>query len=172
MTPQQLVGLAARLFSVWLGIVSLTYFITVPRAFDAVPLDSATAIIAAYGIGVGYLVGACALWFFPMVVAHALLPRTQHENRLYFQAHELARVAGALMGLWMLSQALPSLVWVVFRALLSVDLGSSFSTLSAEAKLDISVAAVQACFALLVIFKAKVFADIVVPAKKAEAGGI
>ena len=167
MTPQQLIGLAVRFFSVWLAITSIAYFSSIPQALKNAPLETGAAIAAAYGLGIAYLVGASLLWFFPMVLAHKLLPRTQYENRLSFQAHELAQVGCALVGLWLLSQALPSLVWVLLRSFLFIGSGSTFSALTPEARLDVFVALFQAGFALLVLFKSKAFANIVVPEIKA-----
>jgi hypothetical protein len=119
--------------------------------------------LLAYGLGAFYLLTAILLWVLPMVVAHKLLPRTQHENHLSFQAHELARVGAALLGLWLFSKALPSLIWLLFRSFLFVDAGSTFSALTPEARLDVFVALFEAGFALLVIFQAKTFAKLVVP---------
>jgi hypothetical protein len=172
MTPQQLIGLAVRFFSVWLTITSIAYFSSIPQALKNAPLETGASVAVAYGLGVTYLVGALVLWFCPMLLAHKLLPRTQYENRLSFQVHELARVGCALVGLWLLSQSLPSLVWVIFRSILFVDSGSAFSALTPEARLDVFVALFQAGFALLVLFKSKAFANIVVPEIKAESNGL
>jgi hypothetical protein len=163
MTPQQLIGLAVRFFAIWLAITSIAYFLSIPTSLAATSVASGNAISLAYGLGALYLLAAIFLWFCPMLVAHKLLPRTQFENRLSFQAHELARVGVALLGLWLLSKALPSLVWLLFRSFLFVDAGSSFSALTPEARLEVFVALFEAGFALLVIFKAKVFAGFIVP---------
>ena len=167
MTPQQLVGLAVRFFSVWLAITSVAYFSSIPQSLKSAPIDTAASIVAAYGLGAAYAIGALFLWCCPMVLAHKLLPRTNHENRLSLQAHELARVGCALVGLWLLSQALPSLVLLLFRSILFVDAGSTFAALNQEARLDILVALFQAGFALLVLLRSKTFANIIVPEAKA-----
>ena len=169
MTPQQLVGIAVRLFAAWLTLTSIAYFTSIPKVLaESPPLGSSAAMLATYAIGALYVAGALLLWFFPMVIAHKLLPRTQHENRLSFQAHELARVGCSLLGLWLFAKASPALVWLVFRSFLFVEGGSSFSALAPEAKLDVAVAAFESLFALVIMVKSNLFASIVVQDSKAN----
>jgi hypothetical protein len=158
MTPQQLIGIGVRLFAVWLGLVSVSYFVSVPTALAASGLAS-----VGYAIGAAYLAGALALWFFPMFVAHKLLPRTQFENRLSFQAHELARVGCSLFGLWLFAKTLPTVAWFIFRSFLFIEASSSFSAISTEAKLELAVSVFELAVGLLLIAKAGVFARIVIP---------
>jgi len=167
MTPQQLLGVGVRLFAIWLAVTSVGYFTSIPAALDSVP--GAGGATVAFAIGGAYLVCALALWLFPMVVAHAVLPRTRFENRLSLNAHELARVGASLVGLWLLARALPSLVWFVLRSFLFLEGGSSFASLGSEAKLDLGVAAFEVAFAAFLITKSNVFAGIVVP--EAKQGG-
>jgi hypothetical protein len=162
MTPQQLIGLAVRFFAIWLVMTSITYFGSIFLS-PVISDTSNNEITLAYGLGTLYLLAAVILWLFPMVVAHKLLPRTRYENRLSFQAHELARVGTALLGLWLFAKALPSPVWLLFRSFLFVDAGSTFSALTPEERLDILVTAFEIGFALLIIFRAKTFANLIVP---------
>lgn len=163
MTPQQLIGLAVRFFAIWLAMASVAYFTSIPSSLSANSVSSDSPIFLAYGLGAFYLLVAILLWLFPMVVAHKLLPRTQYENRLSFQVHELARVGTALLGLWLFSKAFPSLVWLLFRSFLFVDAGSTFAALTPEARLEVLVSLFEAGFALLVIVQAKTFANLLVP---------
>jgi Na+/proline symporter len=167
MTPQQLVGIAVRLFATWLALTSVAYFVSIPKALaSAPPLGNDANIAVAYAIGGLYVAGALILWFFPMVVAHKLLPRTQHENRLSFRAYELARVGCSLVGLWLLAKASPSLVWLIFRSLMLNDGSSSFSALAPGAKLDVAVATFETGLAVFFIVKSHFFARLVVPTAK------
>jgi hypothetical protein len=168
MTPQQLLGVGVRLFAVWLALTSVAYFTSIPTALNSTPGVSGAAV--AYVIGGAYLFGALALWFFPMVVAHTVLPRTKFENRLSLNAHELARVGSSLIGLWLFAKALPSLVWFVLRSFLFMEAGSSFSSLSGEAKLDLAVAVFELVFAAFLIAKSGVFAAVAVPEAKSGGG--
>jgi len=114
MTPQQIVGLAVRLFSVWLVFLTLQF------------VGSGKALNAGLGSEAGYVyfiaatVMAClaaALWFFPMWIAHKLLPRTQFENVLHVPAQEAVTVACVIIGLWLFaSHVLPGLAHFVSLA--------------------------------------------------------
>ena len=164
MTPQQLIGIGIRLFAAWLALSSVPYFVAIPAQLSnspGFPDGSSTAV--SYAIAVVHLLGALLLWFFPMVVAHRLIPKTHHDNRLSFQAHELARVGCGLMGLWVFAKTLPTLIWFFFRAFLVSGSTSSFSTLDAQGKLDIAVALFELALAVLLIMKASAFAQIVAP---------
>jgi hypothetical protein len=127
------------------------------------PVGSGSSIPVAYGLGASYLVGALLLWFFPMFVAHKLLPRTGHANHLNVQAHDLARVGCALLGLWLFAKAFPTVVWLFFRAFLFVDAGSTFSALPPESKLDVAVAMFELLLGLALVVKSGVFAGAIVP---------
>lgn len=165
MTPQQVVGVGVRLFAVWLGLTSLGYFLAAPAALAANPFGSGDAVMLSYAMGAGCVAAGLLLWFAPMLVAHKLLPRTQHDNRLSLQAHELARVGCSLLGLWLLARALPSLMWFLLRSFVMVDAGSSFSALGPDARLDVAVSLFEAVFALLLMLKSAAFARLVTPAQ-------
>lgn len=163
MTPQQLIGLGVRLFAIWLALSSIPYFVAIPAQLAAAPVPGAGGASAlSYGVAVTYFVGALLLWFFPMVVAHRLLPRTAQTNHLSFRARELARVGCGLIGLWLFAKELPALTWFLFRAFLVVGSASSFDALNGQAKLEIIVAAIEIALAVLLVAKAETFARLVV----------
>lgn len=168
MTPQQLVGIGARLFAVWLALASLSYFAAIPAALEGMPGVRSVAVIGV--MAVAYSVGAVFLWFFPMAAAHKLLPHTKFENRLSLNTHELARVGASLMGLWLLATALPSLALVAFRSALFMEEGSSFSSMAPDAKLDVAAAVFQVVLAVFLIARLNAFATLVVPEVKSSAG--
>lgn len=160
MTPQQLVGTAVRLFAIWLTLSSIAYFNTIPSALGA----NATAQYSSHFVGALYLVAAALLWFFPMLVAHRIVPRTAHDNQLAVRCHELARVGIALLGLWLAATAFPSVVWVLYRAFLLAEINSSFASLTADLKLDLAVSITELFIAGVLIAKAEALARLVVPA--------
>jgi hypothetical protein len=168
MTPQQLVGVGVRLFALWLAFTSISYFTSIPAGLEFTREPGGAAV--AFAIGGVYLVAAVCLWFFPMVVAHSLLPRTRFENHLSVNAHELARVGSSLIGLWLLAKALPAVVWFIFRSFLFMTAGPSFSALAPEAKLDVAVAVFELVLAAFLIAKSSAFATLVVPEVKSSAG--
>ena len=158
MTPQQLLGTGIRLFALWLALTSIGYFGSIPTALSKLPTNTGSTVAVAYALGGAYLLGAIALWFFPMFVAHRLLPKTSHGNCLRVPAFDLARVGCGLIGLWLMAKALPTIVWLLFRSFLIVEAGSTFSSLPPEAKLDVSVAFFGMLFAFLLIVKSSLFA--------------
>ncbi len=121
------------------------------------------ATTVAYALGVAYVIGGLLLWFFPMLVAHKLLPRTTHTNHLNPQGYDLARVGCGLLGLWLCARALPTVVWLLFRAFLFVDAGSTFSSIPLESKLEVSVAFFEVLLGGLIVIKAALFAHVLVP---------
>lgn len=163
MTPQQLLAVGVRLFAVWLALTSISYFAAIPAALANSPVGTNAPTQVAYTLGTGYVLSALVLWFFPMLVAHKLLPRTTHTNHLNPHGHELARTGCALLGLWLLSRALPNVVWMVFRAFLFVDAGSTYTTLPPDSKLELAVAVFEAMLGLLLLLKARSFATLLVP---------
>lgn len=169
MTPQQLLAVGVRLFAVWLLLTSVSYFTAIPAALTSSPINSEASTQIAYALGAGYVLCALVLWLFPMLVAHKLLPKTAHTNHLNPQGHDLARVGCGLLGLWLLSRALPSVVWVFFRAFLFVDAGSTYATLPPDTKLDLAVALFETALGLLFLLKGKMFAALLVPNTPAPA---
>jgi hypothetical protein len=114
MTPQQIVGLAVRLFSIWLVFLTLQ-FVGSGKALNA-ELGS-EAGYAYYFAALMMICLAVALWFFPMWIAHKLVPRIQFENVLRVPAHEAVMVACVIIGLWLFAaHVLPGLAHFVSLA--------------------------------------------------------
>jgi hypothetical protein len=103
MTPQQFVGTAARLFSLFMLSVTLRMF-GVVRAFQD-QLPNAGAWV--YLMPLSTFALALFLWLFPMTVAHKLIPRTEHTNTINLAAREMAAVGTVVLGLWVLLDSLP-----------------------------------------------------------------
>lgn len=158
MTPQQLIGTGVRLFSIWLALSSIAYFAAVPTALSAAPFGDGTSTTVSYAVGGLYVLVAVILWLFPMSVAHKLLPRTSHTNTLALPGSGLARTGVGLLGLWLVAKALPSVVWVLFRAYLYVEAGSSFSALTPELKLEVSVSTFEVLLGVFIIMQSAALA--------------
>ena len=109
MTPQQIIGLSVRLFSIWLFIFALQIngYLT---ALNNQP--GAEPVAIQYWL-VGFVVViAILLWRFPMFVAHKLIPKTQHENTLSLPAQEAVHVACVIFALWLfLVKLLPAIAY-------------------------------------------------------------
>ena len=107
MTPQQIVGLAVRLFSIWLVIVAMQMVGAGIGSNKETGLEPSAVSFILAGLTFGL---AVALWFFPMFVAHQLVPRTKFDNLLRVPANEAVVVACVIFGLWLfVSRVLPSL---------------------------------------------------------------
>ncbi len=160
MTPQQIVAIGVRLFAVWLALTSITFFNITPATMEitGVKFDPNN-----YWFGAVHIVAALLLWFMPMAVAHKLLPRTQYENTMQAARVDLARVGCALMGLWLVARETPNLLWVIWKAMLLTGTPSLVSGFSAETKIELGVSACVLAIGLLFVFKASIFARIVVP---------
>lgn len=133
MTPQQIVGLAVRLFAAWVALAGLsaigTYFaaLSQPGTRDGAAF---TLVVPAL-----YFLLAFGLWFFPMAIAHRLVPKTRFDNVLSAQPLELARVGSALIGLWVLATSVPWMGAVLTRVLLFEAANTSyFRSMAADSK--------------------------------------
>jgi len=160
MTPQQIFGSALRLLALWLAIRSVGYLLTVPAILSKVRMDDGN--VYSYVFGIAYLLAAAVLWFFPMWIAHNIVPRTQFENRINIQPLEAARVGCALIGLWIFATVLPKLVWFFFRAVVFYSNESSFQMLTQDDKLSFAVSVFEVIFSLVLIFRSSAFAKLVV----------
>ncbi len=170
MTAQQLFGTAIRLFAIWLALTSVAYFSTIPSVIAASSGGTVAPVIGAYVVGALFIMVAALLWFFPMFVAHKLIPKTNHTNTLNLSGAELARTGAGILGLWLVVKAVPTFAWVLFRAFAFVGMGSAFSALTPELKIEFSVSLVELVMGVLFVVKADVLARIIRGATPAATG--
>ena|SRR5690348_9776883 len=114
MTSKQFVALGARLFCVWLAIYILRY---APAYWLAISQQRSTETAATVVIAImaAYAVIVILLWLFPLAVARKLLPRSSLDQAVALPPHEQIERAGfCLMGLWLLTRALPGFVFEAF----------------------------------------------------------
>lgn len=127
MTPQQFIGLGVRLFSIWIFINGFQAILTAIGFDQQMNNQSDTLIL--YLVGGMFLCVAIALWFFPMLVAHKLLPPTQFNNVLSIPVKDTVVVACIILGLWIFtSKVLPSISYYASQVILFNDLGETFSS--------------------------------------------
>ena len=157
MTPQQIVGLGVRLFAIWLVLVGLPYVWAIPAALARQHIDSGISV--SQFIGIAYFVVAALLWFFPMVIAHRLIPKTSFYNMLRVTHIEAARVGCCLLGLWLLLTSGPALVSYLFRAVLVSGSGPVFGGLNVDQKLDLAFYAVQVVISFILVVRASAIAS-------------
>lgn len=159
MTPQQIVGIAVRMFSVWLAVLAIPYLSSIPHLLFQIDNDSGAT--TSVFIGVAYLVAAAVVWLFPLSISNKLVPRTHFENRLQTRPDEVATVAIAILGLWKLIDATPDLVSYLFQAHLNAPEGSIFSGLGAKGKADVAFILLEVVIALVFLLKAHAIAKLI-----------
>lgn len=108
MSPHQIVAVAVRLFALW-AIVYLVravpgYFVHLKRFDDPVT----QAVILAGGIALVVLV--LVLWFFSRTAAKILLPGDATPPTSPASAEVWFAIGCSLLGLWILTQAVPGLL--------------------------------------------------------------
>jgi len=110
MTPQQIVGLGIRLIAIFLVLISISYWGDVASAL----ISNGQSSLSAYLVGTAFVLMAVPLWFFPMAIAHWIIPRTQFENLLNVQGLDFSRTGCSLIGLFTLAIYLREFVWQAF----------------------------------------------------------
>lgn len=115
MTCKQFVALGVRLFCIWLAIYILrgvpAYWITISQQQSS----TRTATVVVIATMAFFAVIALLLWLFPLTVSRKLLPRSALDQSVALPPHEQIERAGfCLIGLWLLTRALPGLVFEGF----------------------------------------------------------
>jgi hypothetical protein len=114
MTPQQMVGLAVRLFAIWLVLVIVQ---TIGVGMNINNQPGLEQNNTAYFFAAGFVVLAVLIWLFPMVIAHRLIPRTKYNEVIQAKAHEVVVASCVVIGLALfVGKVLPSLAYYVSLA--------------------------------------------------------
>lgn len=153
MTPQQIVGIAARLFSIFLMLVTFNLFIFVKTSSG----NSGQPTALLYLLPLVFLGVALFLWFFPMSVAHKLVPRTSHTNVINLQAREMMVVGSVILGLWAMVTSIPQLA-SLFILLVSNE--AAFSLLDEGRKAEFMAMLVRSLMGGLMIIRPSFIADL------------
>lgn len=167
MTPQQIVGAALRITALWFAVNSVRYLLIVPIGLLTAKLGDNAAY--SYATGISFLGAAVAFWFFPMSLAHKIVPRTTFENHINIQYLEAARIGCSLVGLWIFANALPSLAWFLFRSFL-VSNAPAFQSLGVEEKLSIATSLFEIMFSLVLVLRSSDFARLAVRQQETSRG--
>jgi len=108
-TNAQIVALGVRLFSIW---VVLYLFGHAPGLWTFIEHGKS-------GSGAGFVVtvsailvlAAVGLWFFPLAVARKLLPKATLDQPTPLPVEEVQRTGFCLLGLWVLTESVPDLIY-------------------------------------------------------------
>lgn len=153
MTPQQIVGVAVRLFAIWLAITAIQ---AAGMGIGTNVLPGIKPTLAPYVFSALFLLVAIALWLFPMVVAHKLVPRTKFDNVLHVPAQEIIVIACIVLGLWVLVvRAVPAIAYYVTVTIYWSTNGQSVSALDQSVHFGFVLGLVQLAMALFLLFKAR-----------------
>jgi hypothetical protein len=161
MTPQQIVGLAVRLFAIWLVIMAVQ---AVGMATAMAEQPGATSTFAPYGFAALFVVVAILLWVFPMVVAHKLVPRTRFEDTLRVPANDLLVVACVVLGLWdIVARAVPAITYYISIAAFWLKNGQPIATLEESRHIGFLIGLIHLAIGLLLTLRAREVAAYVLP---------
>ena len=167
MTPQQIVALGIRLVSILVALLSVRYLVSVP-SMASVPGFNPGVVRLSYLFGGGCMAVAAFMWFFPMVIAHKMLPRTKFENNLKLNLLDAARVGCSLIGLWFFAQALPNVLWFFFASLTNAGEQSFIASLDEGQRITLVMYLSQLAIAATLIFKSDWFAKLVLRVQTEE----
>ena len=151
MTVQQVIGLALRLVALWLVMQAL---VVATRGMASSGDGAEWFFYVAAGL---HLVLAVFLWVFPMSVAHRLLPRTSHTDKIITNSNQIAVAGVALLGLWGLVTTLPSLFYAVLNASMLAGGGSLFESLTDDGAdtVNLMTALFKLVLSCVLLFKAR-----------------
>ena len=163
MTPQQIVGLAARLFAIWLAVLSFQA-IGIAQALNSEG-GAKSATWVPYLFAALYLGASVFLWFFPMLVGHSLVPRTKFEDTLRVPSQHVVVVACVVLGLAVIVfRALPAISAYLSLAAFWIVGGQPLSTLEPWRHVEGVVGFIQLAIGLLLALKAHAVAAKLLPA--------
>lgn len=166
MTPQQAVGLASRLFAIWLALGAFQSWM-VARAVQADGIPDASWLL--YAVPAIDWAAAVLLWFFPLSIAHRLVPRTRFDDRLVLPPQQAVVVACVVLGLCiLLLRALPALAGWLSAAVLHVGAGHRLATLDAARHAALLEGLLQLAAGLACVCKAHALAARIAPAAAAR----
>jgi len=127
MSPYQIIAVMVRLFAVWLAIHlpgQLYAFY-----FEGTKIDQPYTGLITVGILLAALVIILGLWFFPMSIARKLLSAPALEEASPTTPDTWLSMGCALIGLYLLTEYLPSLIRDSLFLLSSETLAGDFSAL-------------------------------------------
>ena len=128
MSREDIIAVASRLLAIYLAVLASQPVASLLSVPDSHPLDT-SFVLTQLAVSLALVVVAALLWFFPVTVARKLLPvmRTP-QPALTVGGHLALSLALAVLGFWVLAQALPDTIyWLTFvllssRALIPLEL--------------------------------------------------
>jgi hypothetical protein len=114
-TNAQIVALGVRLFSIWLVLYLFGHSPGLWTFIEHGESGSGSFVVAVSAV---LALAAVGLWFFPLAVARKLLPKATLDQPTPLPVEEVQRAGFCLLGLWVLTESVPDLVYygVAFAA--------------------------------------------------------
>ena len=134
------------------------------KAIEGAGGTAAAAAWVPYAIAAIYLAGAAALWFFPMSIAHKLVPRTRFEDKLHLPVQQVVVVSCVVVGILVIVlRALPPLAAYLSIAAMWFGGGQPLATLDAFRHVDGLVGMAQLIAGGLLVRKAHAISERLLP---------
>jgi hypothetical protein len=113
MTNAQVVALGVRLFCIWLALFIVRHAPAL-WSLNTQQFPDSGAAGAVIIVSVVLIVVTIALWFFPLAVARKLIPKATLDQPTPLPIDQLQSAGFCLLGLWVLTEAVPRLVYIIF----------------------------------------------------------
>ena len=113
MTNAQVVALGVRLFCIWLALFLVRH---APGlwSLNTQQFPDSRAAGAVIIVSVILIAVTIALWSFPLAVARKLIPKATLDQPTPLPIDQLQSAGFCLLGLWVLTEAVPRLVYIIF----------------------------------------------------------
>ncbi len=115
MQKEQIVAIAVRLFAIFLVVYAFRHASSMLPLTNYPPPQNISYIFIASAT-LPLLLAALLLWIFPLTIAAKLLPRSRRtESAGALSATEIQAVAFSILGLWVLTTAVPDIFyWITY----------------------------------------------------------
>jgi hypothetical protein len=107
-TNAQIVALGVRVFSIW---VVLYLFGHTPGLWTFIEHGRSGGAGFVVTVSLVLVLAAIGLWFFPLAVARQLLPKATLDQPTSLPVEEVQRAGFCLLGLWVLTESVPDLIY-------------------------------------------------------------
>jgi hypothetical protein len=165
MSPHQALAIAVRLFALWLfvfALVSVGSFVAADQK-----MGGATALLFTLVCFVFIAFVCFLIWSFPQVIAHKLLPKSVADAPHDKTFDSWFNLGCSLIGVWVLSKAIPSLAHFFTLNYLGFELyGDSFS-MRPNWKLELSFDFFYLCYGFWLLLGARGLKKLVTWARNA-----
>jgi hypothetical protein len=115
MYKEQIVGLAVRLFAIFLFLYAVRHTSGLLIFVSEQPQNNVNELLI-FAPLLFSIIAAILLWHFPLTVATKIIPDIKSKNKApALNAAEIEVVAFSVMGLWVLATAIPDVFyWAIF----------------------------------------------------------